>query len=219
MIAFGKFESSSPVVPNFEVPFLIESLPLDVSKNLSNLVLDKEHDILNIPNTTVNDPTWLTNRLGSYNLLDFDTKDIRVFNNFIYDNYKKYIKVFGGNVEPVYVLCWANIVRFGGRTITPHHHANAHSDAPQECSYISGNFSAQVDGTNTYFKSPFLDKHIGIPNNTGELVMFPSSMTHWADIAKTAAPRVTISFDIITEHVYNLSHKKHYKVLEIVDVS
>jgi hypothetical protein len=218
MITVGKFESGSPVVPEFEVPFLIESLPLDIAKNLSNLVLDKEYEILNISNNK-DDPTWLTNRLGSYNLLNFDTKDTRIFNNFIYDQYKNYIKFFGGTIERVYVLCWANIVRFGGRTITPHHHANAHSDAPQECSYISGNFCAQVEGTNTYFKNPFLDKHISIPNNTAELVMFPSWMTHWADPAKTDIPRITISFDIITQDVYNLSNKKYYNLLETVDVN
>jgi hypothetical protein len=218
MIVIGKFDSDSLMVPKFEVPLLIESLPLEVSSNLALLVLDKEYDILNIP-SNVDDPLWLTNRLGLYNLLDFRNKDTITFNNFIYEKYTEYIKVFGGDIEPVYVLCWANIVRLGGRTITPHHHANGHSDILPECSYISGNFCAQVDGTNTYFKNPFLDKHISIPNITGELVMFPSWMTHWADTAKTDKPRVTISFDIITEKMYKNSNKLNYKLLESIDVS
>jgi hypothetical protein len=216
MLFVGNFESRSPVLPKIEIPFYRESLPADVTTALANFVIRKESDILKIP--AVEDANWLTDRLGEYNLLDYSDEcpELNIFNNFIYEQYVKYISVFNHPVEKVYVLCWANIVRSGGRTITEHHHANGHSDAPQQYSYISGNFCAQVNNTATYFKNPFLDDYVIIPNNNGELVLFPSWVNHWATDNESEIPRVTISFDIIPETVYQMiSDKRNYKLLEL----
>ena len=102
-----------------------------------------------------------------------------------------------------------------GRIITPHNHADAHGEAPAEYSYISGNISLQTENTSTFFAHPILNKKVyrEIPNINGELILFPSFMTHWTSQNLSVIPRITIAFDIITKEVYNMIDNTNYRLL------
>jgi hypothetical protein len=121
-------------------------------------------------------------------------------------------------IEPekkIYVQCWANILYNDGRVIDEHNHADAHCNAPFEYCYISGNLSVQTENTNTYFCHPILPRKYRIPvkNINSELILFPSFLIHATDGCITEKPRITISFDIITQEVYNMVDNKNFREL------
>lgn len=213
-----QFPSRSPLLPAFNINLYGTKLNEDTTKQLRNVVLTEEHNIINNVKSKVeeDDPTWLTGKLWGYNFLDFDYACVREFNNFIFDSYQSYMREIGVDYsKPVYVQCWANILRNNGRVIQAHHHATAHCDAPWQNSYVSGNFCADVENTSTSFSHPiFRFVAEEIKNVNGELIMFPSFMTHWSSENKSERPRVTIAFDIITEEVYNNVDNKNFRLLE-----
>jgi hypothetical protein len=212
------FPSKSPMMPGFNINLFNVKLDIETTKELANVVVAEENNIINnVKSLDPNDdPTWLTGKLWSYNFLDFKYPCITRFNNFIFDSYKSYMNAIGvDSSKPVYIQCWANILKNNGRVIRPHNHANAHCDAPYEYSYVSGNISIVVENTNTFFAHPlFKDRVIDIPNITGELIMFPSFVTHGSSENKSETPRITIAFDIITEEVYNMVDSYNYRLLE-----
>lgn len=210
MIVNLEFDSKSPFLPTFTIPLNVTTF--DEYKELENLVLSKEQEILsnNKPYPAHDCNDWLTNRLYSYNLLDYSNEYpvLNKFKKFILDSYTEYCNSMGAPVESVYVNCWANIVRNNGRTISAHHHADAHIDAPLDHSYVSGNICINAIDTKTYYANPFIQKiSYGVKNMPGELVLFPSWVLHWVDEHKSDIPRVSIAFDIVTEEVYNLPSK------------
>jgi hypothetical protein len=211
------FPSKSPMLPGFNINLFDVKLDVETTKQLAEVVIAEETNIINnVKSTDSNDdPTWLTGKLWSYNFLDFDYPCITQFNNFIFDSYKSYMNAIGVDCsKPVYIQCWANILKNNGRIIKPHNHANAHCGAPYEYSYVSGNISIRVENTSTFFAHPlFKDLVIDIPNKTGELIMFPSFVTHGSSENKSETPRITIAFDIITEEVYNMVDNHNFRLL------
>ena len=211
------FPSKSPLLPAFNIKLSDSMLDATTTEQLKDVVFAEEQNILNNIKTEFedDDPTWLTVKLWGYNFLDFDYPCIKYFNNFIFDSYKFYMNQIGvDSSKPVYIQCWANILRNNGRIIKPHHHADAHSGAPYEYSYVSGNISIHVENTSTSFAHPiFKDMFSEIPNVNGQLIMFPSFMTHWSSENKSETPRVTIAFDIITEDVYKMTDNKNFRLL------
>lgn len=125
-------------------------------------------------------PESLTARYFNCKLLTwFGTKSIRKWIRKSYDTYTQ-SKNF-----PLYVMCWANVMRKGEK-ITPH----IHSTNPL---YLSGNISICTDQkTNTYYDGD------PIENTPGRLVLFPSTMVHWTDTYTGDAERITIAFDTCT---------------------
>jgi hypothetical protein len=212
------FPSKSPMLPEFNIKMFDIKLDLETTKQLAEVVIAEETNIIN--NVKSSDPnddkTWLTGKLWSYNFLDFDYPCIKQFNNFIFNSYVSYMNAIGVEYsKPVYVQCWANILYNNGRVITPHNHSSAHCDAPYEYSYVSGNISIVVENTSTFFAHPiFKDMAIEIPNKTGELIMFPSFITHGSSENRSETPRITIAFDIITEEVYNMVDNYNFRLLE-----
>jgi hypothetical protein len=211
------FPSNSAMLPSFNVALYDTKLDQTTTKQLKDVVLAEESNILkSVKSKDENDdPTWLTGKLWGYNFLDFDYPCVKEFNNFIFDSYQSYMKQIGVDAsKPVYVQCWANILRNNGRIIKPHHHGQAHCNAPWEYSYVSGNLSVDVENTSTSFSHPiFRFVAEEIPNVNGELILFPSFMTHWSSENKSERPRVTIAFDIITEEVYNMVENKNFRLL------
>jgi hypothetical protein len=147
--------------------------------------------------------------------LDFNYPEVKEFKQFIKDSYEEYAKSWGYEPDnPVYIQCWANVIRNNGRRITPHNHAGAHADAPHEYSNVSGNICIHAENTNTYYENPFLKYNaIPIKNEIGELVMFPSFITHWTDTNESENPRISIAFDIITQEVYDMIDNHNYRPL------
>lgn len=210
------FYSKSDFLPNFSTVLHRSQFRDGLARSLAKIVLMEEYNILTSTKKPDfdTDTTWLTGRLWGYNFLDFDYPEVAEFKQFIKEQYLDFASKTNHQVpEQVYVQCWANILRKNGRRITPHDHAEAHSDAPQEYSYISGNVCVQTINTKTYYKNPFNALHEGIDNVVGELVLFPSHITHWTDSNPNDDLRISIAFDIITDSVYTMIDNKNFREL------
>jgi len=213
------FESKSPFLPPITIPLNVSTF--NKFKELEYIVLEKEKEILEkyVPFRENDSKEWLTNRQYSYNLLDYSEEYpvLVEFKKFIYESYIEYCNSIGAPVESVYSNCWANIIKNNGRTITAHAHAHAHIDAPLNHAYVSGNICINAVDTKTHYANPFLPQSsYGLKNIPGDLILFPSWVSHWVDENLSDTPRVSIAFDIITEHVYNLprSVKNNFRKLQ-----
>ncbi len=212
------FESKSYFTPNISIKMYNASISQDLTNRLRDIVILEEPNILKkYPPLDTNDPNWITGRLWNYNFLDLNYDEVVELKQWIKQQYETYMKLLGKDSEKVYIQCWVNIIRDNNRIIVPHHHADGHSsdkEAPQEYSYLSGNLCIQTTNTNTWFRNPFLDKKcIPIPNIDGEMIFFPSFLVHWTDVNLSEKPRITISFDLITEQFFNLIDGKNYRLL------
>ena len=210
------FGSESPMLPSITIQLLRWNIGESLTKNILDLVVDKEIHILNTTTkpSTENDPTWLTSRLWDYNLLDFE--ESHSIQKQIIDAYKTYMVAVGIPAERVvYIHAWANIIRNNGRNIYKHNHTSAHCEAPEEYSYVSGNICIQAEGTGTYYKSPFTNHQYRIENIAGDMILFPSFIIHWTDVNESDTIRVSIAFDIMTEEVYNIVKNKNFKRVEV----
>ena len=211
------YNSKSKYLPSITIRLGKTFLDDATTSALSKIVLLEEPNIIkNVRSADGSeDPEWLTGKLWSYNFLDFDYPEIKDFKKFIKDSYEEYARSWGYEPDnPVYIQCWANVIRNNGRRISPHNHASAHSDAPHEYSNVSGNICIQAENTNTYYENPFLKYNaIAIENVAGEMVMFPSHLIHWTDINESENPRISIAFDIITKEVYDMIDNHNYRLL------
>lgn len=212
------FPSKSIFTPSISLKLHNSSISRELRDSILEIVLKEEQNIIdNVPPSDPNDKNWMTGRLWNYNFLDLDYDSVRELKNYIKSQYVDFMNQLGYEPEKVYIQCWVNIIRNDGRSIVPHHHADGHSstkDAPQDYSYLSGNLCIQTENTSTWFRNPFLDKMCApIQNIDGELILFPSFVVHWTDKNLSDKPRVTISFDLITEEFYNIVDGKNYREL------
>ena len=216
-IYFLNFDSKSDFLPTYSVAIHLSQFRKEIASRLANIVLKEEYNILTSTKKPEHDPdtTWLTGRLWEYNFLDFDYPEIAEFKEFIKEQFLDFLNKTNHAIpKNVYTQCWANILRKNGRRITAHHHCEAHTGAPQEYSYVSGNVCVQSKDTKTYYKNPFNETRIGIDNVDGELVLFPSYVIHQTDANNNDSPRISIAFDIITDEVYNMiDNNKNFRKL------
>ena len=124
----------------------------------------------------------LTSRFFYFNVLRW--WDTGVLRKDIKKGYERYT---GIKNKPIYVQCWANVMRKGDR-IKRHIHDQRsvnYSDS------LSGHLNVKVDElTSTYYNGKPL------VNKNGEMILFPSNIPHWTDMYKGDDERITIAFDI-----------------------
>ena len=103
---------------------------------------------------------------------------------------------------PLFVQCWANVMRKGDR-IKPHAHMDQNINSLHA---LSGHLCVKVDGsTNTFYGGePLL-------NVNGEMIFFPSTMTHWTNTYFGESERITVAFDIYSEEWFNYDVVEHAK--------
>ena len=143
----------------------------------------------------------LTSRSCHFNILDWwGTGSLR---RWMRDGYEKYHNI---QDTPLYVQCWANVMRKGDQ-IKPHKHESWDGTSP--VSHLCGHLSVQVDGsTSTYYDgSPILNKN-------GQMTFFPAHTFHWTDRYENNSERITVAFDILSGEFYNEDifdqYKKHW---------
>ena len=142
----------------------------------------------------------LTSRYYHFNVLSwFGTRKLKKYIRMGYEQYN------GIKNTPIYVQCWANVMR-NGDVIKAHRHM-IDNISPNDA--LSGHLCVKVDGsTNTYYaRTP-------IQNKNGQMILFPSTLLHWTDRYIGNKERITIAFDIYSKKLYdnNLFEdaKKHW---------
>lgn len=213
------FPGEPPFVPTINIDIHKSKFDVGYTKELGNIVnLERENILANTPRPDPGKPlTWLTGRMWDYNFFDFKYEAVDKFREFVAEQFVDYVTKIGGKIEPVYVHCWANYMKFN-QSISWHNHSNAHYDSKKRFSYASANFCVQTYNTATVFRSPFFGGSIysredvveteRVMNIDGELIMFPSYVFHRTEENPSTEPRITIAMDIITEEVYNEIGKK-----------
>ena len=142
----------------------------------------------------------LTSRFYHFNVLKwFNTNQLK---KEIRKGYESYTKAKN---TPIFVQCWANVMRKGDR-IKPHAHMDKNISSLHA---LSGHLCVKVDGsTNTYYGGE------PVRNLNGEMAFFPSTMTHWTDTYFGDGERITVAFDIYSEEWFNYDifkdAKKHF---------
>ena len=143
----------------------------------------------------------LTSRSCHFNILDWwGTGSLR---RWMRDGYEKYHNI---QDTPLYVQCWANVMRKGDQ-IKAHKHESYNRTSPVK--HLCGHLSVQVDGsTSTYYDgSPILNKN-------GQMTFFPAHTFHWTDRYENNSERITVAFDILSGEFYNEDifdqYKKHW---------
>ena len=125
----------------------------------------------------------LTSRFSHFNVLEWwGTKKLK---KIIKKNYQKY---FESNISPIYVQCWANVMR-KGQQIKPHSHRD--DESTRYYSALSGNLVIDVDEESYTFY-----ENTPIVNKIGRMVLFPSNITHHTSLYNGSSVRVTVAFDI-----------------------
>jgi|TARA_B100000902_G_scaffold128583_1_gene127868 hypothetical protein len=142
----------------------------------------------------------LTSRFYHFNILNWlNTKQLK---KEIRKGYESYTNVKN---TPLYVQCWANVMRKGDK-IKPHAHMDENINPLHA---LSGHLCVKVDGsTNTYYGGK------PVCNVNGEMTFFPSTMAHWTNTYLGDNERITVAFDIYSEEWFNYDvfedAKKHY---------
>ena len=192
----------------------LESYHTDINcKFFANLILKKENIILKkhrattITGSTNSDGNTglgansLTSRNGHYNLLDW--KESKNLINSIKKTYINYTK----NKDPIYIHCWANVMRKGDQ-IKEHHHGMY----PYTFDHLSGHLGIMVDDTtSTYYR--IYNKILKEKNEKGKISFFSSVYPHWTDQYNGNSTRITIAFDIRTPWQFNTDIIKKAKFL------
>jgi hypothetical protein len=139
----------------------------------------------------------LTSRFFHFNILRWlNTNQLK---KEIKKGYESYTNLKN---TPLFVWGWANIMRKGDR-IKPHRHTDVNI-SPFHA--LSGHMCVKVDGsTNTYYGGE------PVCNVNGEMIFFPSTMTHWTNTYLGNSERITVAFDIYSEEWFNYFMSKDTK--------
>ena len=183
---------------------VIENDRIDVNK-LSKQILRNETKIIKKYPPTVGGGVYsdgntglgsnsLTSRFYHFNVLKWwGTKILR---KEIRRGYEIYSEVKN---KPLYVQCWANVLR-KGEQIRSHVHA-VDPILPQHA--LSGHLNVQVDKVcSTYYGDEAL------LNKNGQLVIFPIHLPHHTDQYMGDSERITVAFDIFSEELFKFDVTK-----------
>ena len=167
-------------------------------------ILEKEKEIVKTYPSASSGGTGLgknslTSRFSFYNLLEW-----KCFKNLREDIKKFYIDYsdFYDQNEPIYVQCWANVLRNGEKM-----NLHSHCSDKHHTSYggISGTLFVYGD-IKTYTQYHFGDKNnIFILNEPGVMTLFPSNISHKVDEYTGNNERISIAFDIKTEKDWKIN--------------
>ena len=142
----------------------------------------------------------LTSRFFHFNVLNWlNTSQLRKEIRKGYESYNNLKNT------PLFVQCWANVMRKGDR-IKPHTH---HDFNLNTLDGLSGHLCVKVDGsTNTYYGGK------PIQNKNREMTFFPMNLSHWTDRYEGDDVRITVAFDIHNKKWFDYNvfdwAKKHW---------
>ena len=202
----------TPFAPKYEY-IIGETIIKNIdTKKIAKFILSEEDEILKKykvstkSNETVDAYTGLgsnsiTSRYEYFNLFNFSDKEPELLKlkyqiKKSYNDFLKELGLANWMLRPVYIQCWANVMR-KGQQIKPH----IHSVGPH-C-YLGGHFCVQAKDTNTYYMNPMnqINEPLAMksPNIPGKLTLFQNSLPHYTDKYEGDSERITIAFDLTLE--------------------
>tara|TARA_A200000159_G_scaffold77333_1_gene71613 strand:+ start:4304 stop:4948 length:645 start_codon:yes stop_codon:yes gene_type:complete len=200
-------EMFTPFAPHWEYLIAEEDSKGDYTP-LKNEILKRENEIID---EFEYEHDWgtglgknsLTARSNKYNLLEFENagplrEDIRKF----HDGFIEHIGL--SMTGPIFVQCWANVMRKGAKIAIHCHGFSPHS-------YLSGHVCVQVTDTQTHYYNPYAVEPWSSDNKAGKMTLFPTWLKHGTDRVKDDEERITIAFDIMDERGYTESVKEDMK--------
>lgn len=188
-------------------------------QEISSFLLSKEQYIIdNYPFVSyfgTDDPTLdkpgslVTTRSGTYNVFHFINECTLLENlkTFLVSEYKNYLnaKNYMNYVVNPGINCWVNVIR-EGESIRYHKHSG------HEMSFVSGTMVLQAQATNTWYK--FDDGElVRVPNQPGNVSIFPCNVLHWTDMHFGFTPRITLGFDFMYDIQTSISNPVFYSSL------
>lgn len=217
-----RFKSDPPLTafaPTWEYVMGEDFLNLtnaDLEK-IKELIISKETDILE--NTEISDTDGytglgsnsITSRFQSFNILLWPNELCKIIENEILDKYKKFLEILNVKRQPVFIQCWANILR-KNESIKPH----IHSTDPY--TYLGGHICITENDTETCYINPINqlnDPVVHCSKNTpGKITLFQNNIPHYTSINQTDNLRITLAFDIIVKEklqTYSKERQKNFK--------
>jgi len=202
----------TPFAPKYEY-IIGETIIKNIdTKKIAKFILSEEDEILKKykvstkSNETVDAYTGLgsnsiTSRYEYFNLFNFSDKEPELLKlkyqiKKSYNDFLKELGLANWMLRPVYIQCWANVMR-KGQQIKPH----IHSVGPH-C-YLGGHFCVQAKDTSTYYMNPMnqINEPLAMksPNIPGKLTLFQNSLPHYTDKYEGDSERITIAFDLTLE--------------------
>ena len=195
-------------------------------KEIAKIILIKEKEILEkFPPSTLptTDPrvdgytglgkNSLTSRHQHFNIFSWEEPEIKKLKPIILDFHSRFldeIKIKG--LSDFTLSGWANVMRKGER-IKPH----IHSIAP--FAYLSGHICIQCENTATYYINPVDQlnepRTLKLPNEVGQIILFPSCVPHYTDTQLGNKERITIAFDFNVQPQKNVMANSYININNI----
>ena len=177
-------------------------------KKIAKIILRKEKLILKKfpPSTKTSSDGYtglgnnsLTSRYEHFNVFSWREPEIKKLKLIILDFHSRFLKeIKVKGLSDFNLKGWANVMRKGEKI-------NLHLHSVEPTSYLSGHISVQCEKTATYYINPVnqLNEPYShkIPNEVGQIVLFPSCVPHCTDTHLGNKERITIAFEIIPTEI------------------
>jgi hypothetical protein len=134
----------------------------------------------------------VTSRYKHFNLLNSQHSEIQKLEQFIVYNIQSFLNYKKIKYDSVYIQCWYNVLN-KNKQIAIHQHRCIDD---YHLSFISGHLSTTENNTKTYYTSLNKKNAVGLDNEVGKLILFPSYIPHYTDKNISDSKRISIAFDI-----------------------
>ena len=194
--------SQTPFAPQWHYHVGYEFIPNIDFKKIAEIILRKEKHILKkFPPSTKSSvdgytglgKNSLTSRYEHFNIFSWPESEIKKLKPIILDFHSRFLdKIKIKGLSNFDLKGWANVMRKGERI-------KAHLHSIEPTSYLSGHICVQCEKTATYYINPInqLNEPYAkkIPNEVGQIILFPSCVPHYTDTHLGNKERITIAFD------------------------
>ena len=200
---------NTPFAPSWDYFMFEKNIKKINYKNFSKFLLSKEKEILELaPTKTSNKVTvgytglkenTTTARYGSYNVLSWKDKNVKILKDEIVKFHNQVLELFNyPQPKELYAQCWVNILKKGDQ-MKPHIHT-----VDPDC-YLGGHLCVQCDDTTTNYINPI--NQICEPeiyyskNEVGKITLFQNNIPHATSVQEKNKKRITLAFDLFTKNM------------------
>lgn len=207
VLSFESKPKISPFAPEWKFYMCEEQLEGIDWNHISQLILKKEKEI--IANTPVGNDGYtglgtesLTSRYKYFNVFAWEDDEIQKLRSKIKETHDAFLKLFGISIQPVWIQCWANVMRQGQKIKT-----HVHTVGP-DC-YLGGHVTIQCNNTSTVYVNPINVLNDPMEHNSinvpGKLTLFQNCIPHYTTTHYGKQERISIAFDLSLDNYGDLN--------------